>query len=107
MKRNAVSVWMVKQILFCPVLTASARSVLTSGKNLCRFIHLGQVVTHPVRVYDASALPRSGQSRNCPVCRIQVTAANESWVMSDAPTEEDIAGYILNLADEAGHPHRP
>ncbi|ROL43338.1 RING finger protein 141 [Anabarilius grahami] len=49
----------------------------------------------------------SGQSRNCPVCRIQVTAANESWVMSDAPTEEDIAGYILNLADEAGHPHRP
>lgn len=50
---------------------------------------------------------RSGQSRNCPVCRIQVTAANESWVMSDAPTEEDIAGYILNLADEAGHPHRP
>ncbi|XP_063053729.1 RING finger protein 141 [Engraulis encrasicolus] len=49
----------------------------------------------------------SGQNRNCPICRIQVTAANESWVMSDAPTEEDIAGYILNLADEAGHPHRP
>uniref|UniRef100_A0A8C2IQD0 RING finger protein 141 n=1 Tax=Cyprinus carpio TaxID=7962 RepID=A0A8C2IQD0_CYPCA len=49
----------------------------------------------------------SGQSRNCPICRIQVTASNESWVMSDAPTEEDIAGYILNLADEAGHPHRP
>ncbi|KAI5623929.1 RING finger protein 141 [Silurus asotus] len=49
----------------------------------------------------------SGQSRNCPICRIQLTAANESWVMSDAPTEEDIAGYILNLADEAGHPHRP
>ncbi|XP_062403451.1 RING finger protein 141 [Sardina pilchardus] len=49
----------------------------------------------------------SGQSRNCPICRLQVTAANESWVMSDAPTEEDIAGYILNLADEAGHPHRP
>ncbi|XP_051513211.1 RING finger protein 141 [Myxocyprinus asiaticus] len=49
----------------------------------------------------------SGQSRNCPICRIQVTAANESWVMSDAPTEEDVTGYILNLADEAGHPHRP
>ncbi|XP_026873809.2 RING finger protein 141 isoform X1 [Electrophorus electricus] len=49
----------------------------------------------------------SGQSRNCPICRIQVTAANESWVMSDAPTEEDMASYILNLADEAGHPHRP
>ncbi|KAF7699008.1 RING finger protein 141 [Silurus meridionalis] len=49
----------------------------------------------------------SGQSRNCPICRIQLTAANESWVMSDAPTEEDIAGYILNLADDAGHPHRP
>ncbi|XP_036440523.1 RING finger protein 141 isoform X2 [Colossoma macropomum] len=49
----------------------------------------------------------SGQSRNCPICRIQVTAASESWVMSDAPTEEDIASYILNLADEAGHPHRP
>ncbi|KAI4901619.1 hypothetical protein NFI96_000817 [Prochilodus magdalenae] len=49
----------------------------------------------------------SGQSRNCPICRIQVTAANESWVMSDAPTDEDIASYILNLADEAGHPHRP
>ncbi|XP_071347127.1 RING finger protein 141 [Trachinotus anak] len=49
----------------------------------------------------------SGQSRNCPICRLQVTAANESWVMSDFPTEDDIAGYILNLADEAGHPHRP
>ncbi|XP_028441054.1 RING finger protein 141 [Perca flavescens] len=49
----------------------------------------------------------SGQSRNCPICRLQVTAANESWVMSDFPTEDDMAGYILNLADEAGHPHRP
>ncbi|KPP70895.1 RING finger protein 141-like [Scleropages formosus] len=49
----------------------------------------------------------SDHSRNCPICRLQVTAANESWVMSDAPTEEDIAGYILNLVDEAGHPHRP
>ncbi|XP_062860807.1 RING finger protein 141 isoform X2 [Trichomycterus rosablanca] len=49
----------------------------------------------------------SGQSRNCPICRIQVTAANESWVISDAPTEDDMASYILNLADEAGHPHRP
>ncbi|XP_028813920.1 RING finger protein 141 [Denticeps clupeoides] len=48
-----------------------------------------------------------GHSRNCPICRLQVTAANESWVMSDAPTENDIAGYILNLADEAGYPHRP
>lgn len=49
----------------------------------------------------------NGQSRNCPICRLQVTAANESWVMSDFPTEDDMAGYILNLADEAGHPHRP
>lgn len=49
----------------------------------------------------------SGQSRNCPICRLQVTAANESWVMSDAPTEHDMANYILNLADEAGQPHQP
>ncbi|XP_057692757.1 RING finger protein 141 [Corythoichthys intestinalis] len=46
-------------------------------------------------------------SRNCPMCRLQVTAANDSWVMSDFPTENDMAGYILNMADEAGHPHRP
>ena len=51
--------------------------------------------------------PRSGQSRNCPICRIQVTAANESWVVSDAPTEHDMADYILHLADEAGQPHSP
>lgn len=56
---------------------------------------------------DFSCLCRSGQSRNCPICRLQVTAANESWVMSDFPTENDMANYILNLADEAGCPHRP
>ncbi|XP_060622973.1 RING finger protein 141 [Anolis sagrei] len=49
----------------------------------------------------------SGRHRNCPICRLQVTAANESWVVSDAPTEEDIATYILNMVDEAGQPHRP
>ncbi|KAK1161698.1 RING finger protein 141 [Acipenser oxyrinchus oxyrinchus] len=49
----------------------------------------------------------SDRNRNCPICRLQVTAASESWIMSDAPTEHDIASYILNLADEAGQPHRP
>ncbi|XP_066465607.1 RING finger protein 141 [Tiliqua scincoides] len=49
----------------------------------------------------------SGRHRNCPICRLQVTAANDSWVVSDAPTEEDIATYILNMVDEAGQPHRP
>lgn len=36
-----------------------------------------------------------------------MTGANESWVVSDAPTEDDMANYILNMADEAGQPHRP
>uniref|UniRef100_A0ACB8G2R0 Uncharacterized protein n=1 Tax=Sphaerodactylus townsendi TaxID=933632 RepID=A0ACB8G2R0_9SAUR len=49
----------------------------------------------------------SGRHRNCPICRLQVTAANDSWVVSDAPTEEDMATYILNMVDEAGQPHRP
>ncbi|MEQ2314848.1 hypothetical protein AMECASPLE_016193 [Ameca splendens] len=42
----------------------------------------------------------SGHSRNCPICRLQVTAANESWVMSDFPSEDEVVSYILNLADE-------
>lgn len=49
----------------------------------------------------------SGQQRNCPVCRLTVTAASDSWVVSDFPSEQELAGYILNLADEAGHPHKP
>ncbi|XP_015419202.1 PREDICTED: RING finger protein 141 isoform X3 [Myotis davidii] len=49
----------------------------------------------------------SDRHRNCPICRLQMTGANESWVVSDAPTEDDMANYILNMADEAGQPHRP
>ncbi|XP_061100491.1 RING finger protein 141 isoform X1 [Conger conger] len=37
----------------------------------------------------------SDRSRNCPICRLQVTAANESWVMSDAPTEDDMVELPL------------
>ncbi|XP_039619751.1 RING finger protein 141 [Polypterus senegalus] len=49
----------------------------------------------------------SDRHRSCPICRLQVTSANESWVMSNAPTEEDIATYVLNLTDQTGNPHRP
>ncbi|XP_010562094.1 RING finger protein 141 [Haliaeetus albicilla] len=49
----------------------------------------------------------SDRHRSCPVCRRQVTGASDSWVVSDAPTEDDIATYILNMVDEAGQPHRP
>lgn len=49
----------------------------------------------------------SGQQRSCPMCRLTVTAASDSWVVSDFPSEQELAGYILNLADEAGHPYKP
>jgi len=50
---------------------------------------------------------RSDHHRSCPVCRRQVTGASDSWVVSDAPTEDDVATYIMNMVDEAGQPHRP
>lgn len=50
---------------------------------------------------------RSDRHRSCPVCRRQVTGASDSWVVSDAPTEDDVATYILNMVDEVGQPHRP
>lgn len=67
------------------------------------------LITHILEALPSSfsCFRRSGQNRNCPICRLQVTAAKESWVLSDFPTEDDIAGYILNLADDAGYPHRP
>lgn len=49
----------------------------------------------------------SDRHRSCPVCRRQVTGAGDSWVVSDAPTEDDIATYILNMVDEVGQPLRP
>uniref|UniRef100_A0A672UWT4 RING finger protein 141 n=1 Tax=Strigops habroptila TaxID=2489341 RepID=A0A672UWT4_STRHB len=49
----------------------------------------------------------SDRHRSCPVCRRQVAGASDSWVVSDAPTEDDIATYILNMVDEVGQPHRP
>ncbi|XP_006873069.1 PREDICTED: RING finger protein 141 [Chrysochloris asiatica] len=49
----------------------------------------------------------SDRHTNCPICRLQMSSASESWVVSDAPTEDDMVKYILNMADEAGQPHRP
>lgn len=122
MRRSAVSAWTERQTSFCPAHTASVRSALINGKVMDqKFILIILFVTKIKRFSPPWHEPtlnchcytlvfcfcRSGQSRNCPICRLQVTAAKESWVLSDFPTEDDIAGYILNLADDAGHPHRP
>ncbi|XP_006812632.1 RING finger protein 141-like isoform X2 [Saccoglossus kowalevskii] len=60
-----------------------------------------QMLTGPL---EASAILKTNVNHHqCPICRQEIKNKEEPWVLPEKPDDEEVAKYLIGVADKMGH----